>query len=121
MKIDLPLDRTARAIIQPVSKALFQSIYAIEIMLAIAQTDRFYQAQLAEIAGAQPNYAQQMMRRLESAGVIEPMASEPGQVRHYYRRLPSPLWGFCADLTLDLLSRSDAQVTHLPTRHPDSA
>lgn len=123
MNIDFPLDGTARGIVQPVSKALFQSIYALELMLAIGRSDRFFQAGLAAAAGCQPNYAQQLMKRLETAGLIEPVPREPGQLRHYYRRLPSPIWGFCEDLAADLLAKAAAasQVTRLEPRQPESA
>ncbi len=104
------------------SKALFQSIYALEIMLSIARSERFYQAEVAAAAGCQANYAQQLIRRLETAALIEPLPREPGQVRHYYRRLPSPLWQFCEDLAGHLLEGTDdAQVTHLKARRPEPA
>jgi hypothetical protein len=123
MNIALPLDRTGRDIIRPVSKALFQSIYALEVMLAIARDERFYQAEVAQAAGCQPNYAQQMIRRVEAASLIEPLPAEPGQIRRYYRRLPSPLWDFCEQMVDDLLARSlgRTQVTRLQPRQPESA
>jgi hypothetical protein len=103
MNIELPLDGASRDRLQPVSRAVFQSKYAFEAVLLIAQEERFYPGQIADVCGCQPNYARDFMRRLEAATLIVPLPKEPGQSRHYYRRLESPLWEFCVSWAKQIL------------------
>jgi DNA-binding transcriptional regulator GbsR (MarR family) len=116
MNIELPLDGKQRTQVRPTSKALFHSAYALEAFLLIAQVERFYKAQVAEITGCQPSFASSFIKRLEDAALVEPVPAEEGQRRHYLRKAPSPLWGTMIQLTEALLSeefQASAQVTHL--------
>jgi hypothetical protein len=113
MKIELPLDGTARNRLRPASRAVFQSKYAFEGMLLIAQEDRFYPSQVAEMTGCEPNFAGTFIKRLATAGLVEPLDHQPGQNRKYYRRLPSPIWDFCLRWARELLSEPDAPITRL--------
>lgn len=116
MNIELPLDGPARKRLRPVSRAVFQSMYALEVLVAIAQADRFYQAELAGLAGCQPNYAGEFMKRLAAGRLIEPVPTEPGQNRIYYRRLPSPLWDLCLRWATVLLAGEEPDVPRLSDR-----
>jgi hypothetical protein len=116
MKIQTPLDDSERLRVRPTSKAVFQSHYALEAMLVIAQEDRFYQGQIAKAAGCEPSYASEFMKRLTGARLIEPLPRAPGQARKYHRRLPSPLWQSCLDLAAHLLAEEHSDVTRLTGR-----
>ena len=117
MNLRLPLDGTARTLIRPASKAVFASKYGLEIILAIAQNERVYQTQLGHLSGCQKNQVGLFMKRMEDGGLIEPVESEEGQARHYYRRCPSPLWSFATAWATHLLEPLDeSSVTRLPNR-----
>ena len=115
MNIELPLDGNQRERLRPLSKALFQSEYALEACLLLAQEPRFYSAQLAEATGCQPSYAGPFLRRLEKAGLVQRLPQEDGQRRRYLQRCPSPIWDMLQHLAKDLLDQPDAAVTRLPT------
>jgi hypothetical protein len=114
--IDLPLDDSQRDLVRPSSRAVFSGAYALEALAVIAQESRFYQGQIARTTGCEPSYAGDLMKRLEAVGLIEPLDRDPGQVRKYYRRLPSPLWQFCVDLIAHLLAEPSSGITRLADR-----
>jgi hypothetical protein len=113
MKIPLPLDDSQRALVQPTSKALLGSLYALEATVSMAQQEKFYQGQIAKDAGCEPSYLSEFMKRLAAVGLIEPIDTDPGQVRKYHRRLPSPLWQFSIDLVDHLLGQQGSGVVRL--------
>lgn len=94
MKIDLPLDGTDRQTLRRASKLLYGHMHVMEAILVIghADDDRFYQAGLAEAVACNANQAGAVMAKLAALGVVERIATEPGQQRGYYRRLPSVVW-----------------------------
>jgi hypothetical protein len=119
MNIELPLDGKQRARLRPISKTLFHSEYALEAFLLIAKEARFFKGQVAEAAGCQPNYAAAFLKRLEGEQFIERLPTEAGQRRHYFCKVPSPVWTALVQLTEALLQEPverDAQVTRLPKR-----
>jgi hypothetical protein len=116
MNLELPLDGTTRSKLRPTSKALFRSDFALEAYLLIAGQDRFYKGQLAKATGCQANFAGDFLRRLESNRLIERLPQEEGQTRHYYRKLPSPIWTFIKDLAQGILDQPEGTVTQLPSR-----
>lgn len=119
MNIELPLDGKQRQRIRPVSKTLFHSEYAVEAFLLIAESQRFYKAQFAELTGCQPSFASSFLQRLERERLVESAPSEEGQRRQYLQKAPSPIWEALVRLAEDLLSEDtaeDAQVTQLPKR-----
>ncbi len=116
MNIELPLDGKQRTLVRPLSKALFHSDFALESFLLISREDRFYGGQLAEVSGCKPNYAGQFLRRLEGEGLVERLPQEPGQVRQYFRRVPSPIWDSLASMVEGLLDQPQSTVTRLPSR-----
>lgn len=120
MNIELPLDGKQRQGLRPLSRALFQSQYALEAYLLIASSERFYKAQLAEVTGCQPSYATSFLRRLESVQLVERLPTEEGQQRQYLRKAPSPIWDHLVSLA-DSVLEDDAvggggEVTPLPRR-----
>jgi hypothetical protein len=117
MKIDLPLDGTARSRVAEVSKGLYGSKYFFEAILLIAQVDRFYATQIADTVGCKVNYATKVIDRLQESQLIERLSTEDGQLRHYYRRLPYPLWDFAVDWAHELLQPPESGVARLPTTH----
>jgi len=119
MKIPLPLDDSQRPRVRLTSKAVFKSQYALEVMLVIAQEDRFYQGQIAKDVGCEPSYVGEFLKHLAAVGLIESLPAEPGQMRKYYRRVPSPLWGSCLELATDLLPTAHPDVTRLTDRRAD--
>jgi hypothetical protein len=117
MTIELPLDRTAQATVRPLSTAAFKSQYALEALLLIADAERFYPGEIAAATGCQPNFAGAFVRRLADAGLVERLAADPGQLRHYYRKRPSPLWSAVVALVEGLLGdETAASVTRMPQR-----
>lgn len=82
----------------------------------MAQEETFFQGQVAKDAGCEPSYLSEFMKRLALVGLIEPLDKDPGQVRKYYRRLPSPLWELSADLLDHLLGEGGSGVTRLSDR-----
>ncbi len=116
MKIPLPLDDNQRGLVRPASKAIYKSHYALEAMVVMAQEDRFFQGQIAEQAGCEPSYAGELMKRLEAVGLIEALPKDPGQIRKYYKALPSPLWGASLQLLTHLLDDAPPDVARLPDR-----
>jgi hypothetical protein len=116
MKISLPLDDKQRSHVRPASKAVFKSRYALEAMVVMAQEDTFFQGQIAEQAGCEPSYAGELMKRFAAAGLIEALPKEPGQVRKYYRSLPSPLWESSQEFLAHLLSDGPPDVARLTDR-----
>jgi|GEM_PF-3562740 len=121
MKIPLPLDDSQRPRVRPTSKAVFKSQYALEVMLVIAQEDSFYQGQIAKDVGCEPSYVGEFLKHLAAVGLIESLPGEPGQMRKYYRRAPSPLWVSCLELATDLLQTVHPDVTRLNDRRADHA
>jgi hypothetical protein len=121
MKIPLPLDDSQRPRVRQTSKAVFKSQYALEVMLVIAQEDRFYQSQIAQAVGCEASYVSEFLKHLAGVGLIESLTSEPGQIRKYYRRVDSPLWGSCVELAADLLPTVHPDVTRLDHRRADNA
>jgi hypothetical protein len=115
MKIDLPLDRTARERVAEASKGLYGSRFFFEAILLIAQVDRFYPTQIADTVGCKVNYATKIIERLHESHLVERLKAEDGQLRHYYRRRPSPLWDFSVDWAHHLLQAPDSGVARLPT------
>lgn len=112
--LQLPLTDTQRDLVRPTSKAVFQSIYALEFLCLIAQERRFYQSQLAKAAGCNANHAGQFMKRLTGGGLIAPAGEpEPGQQRHYFQRAESPLWEVVVDLATKLLAAEPAAGTNV--------
>src|SRR5437870_3431187 len=116
MKIDLPLDGTARRLIRPVSKAVFNGTFVFEAVLAIAQTDRFYAGQLVELTGCEGSYASSLIRKFKKAGLVEAVSQEPGQARKYFRRRESPLWPLVLEWGSAILASPEADVARLPSR-----
>jgi DNA-binding MarR family transcriptional regulator len=116
MNIELPLDRTARKQVRPVSKALFHSEYTVEAMLLMLKQDRFYGAQVAELTGCQPNFASSLLGRLEAAGLVEKLPTESGQLRRYYRRRPSGVWDALQTIIEELLKEPPTDVARLTPR-----
>jgi hypothetical protein len=119
MKISLPLDDSQRDLVRPTSKALLGSQYALEATISMAQGERFYQGQVAKDAGCEPSYLSEFMKRLAAVGLIEMIDLDPGQLRKYYRRLPSPLWQFSVDLVDHLLNADASRVAQLSARRRD--
>jgi hypothetical protein len=115
-KLDPPLDGTARARLAVVSKGLFASKYVFEAMLVIAEKDQFYATQIADAVNCQVNYAGKVIDRLAEAGLVEPVERDEGQIRHYYRRVPSPWWEFIVTWAPLLVEPPASSVAHLPTR-----
>ncbi len=116
MKITLPLDDSQRALVRPVSKAVFSSLYALEAMASMARGERFYQGQVAKDAGCEASYLSEFMKRLAVVGLIEPLPHDPGQARKYYRPLAGPLWESVIDLLEHLLSEDGSGVARLSDR-----
>lgn len=116
MKIELPLDGTARERLRGVSKGVFQNKYEFEVVLVIAQRDRFYPSEVAGLAGCAPNQAGQIIDRLAAADLVEPLEKEPGQARNYFRRRPSSFWDLAFVWAEELLQQPDAGVRALPRR-----
>jgi len=105
-----------RANVRPVSKALFHSEYAAEAMLLMLREDRFYGAQVAAATGCQPAFASSLLARLETAGLIEKLPAKDGQLRRYYRRIPSATWDGIAMVIEDALNEPPAGVARLSPR-----
>lgn len=118
MKIVLPLDGTARSRVRPVSKAVFNGSFALEALLVMAQEESFYAGQLVELTQCEGSYASALIRKIQAAGLIEPVPAEPGQARKYFQRCPSPLWALVLEWAKSLLEPPDAEVARLPTRGP---
>jgi predicted transcriptional regulator len=116
MNIELPLDGKQQGSVRPTSKALFHSDFALEAFVLIGQEAKFYGGQLAELTGCKANYASQFLRRLEEAGLIERLPTEPGQARRYFRRRPSPIWELSLSLAHELLEEPESTVTQLTPR-----
>jgi hypothetical protein len=116
MKIALPLDDSQRALVQPTSKALLGSLYALEATVSMAQQETFYQGQVAKDAGCEASYLSEFMKRLAAVRLIELIDTDPGQARKYYRRLLSPLWQFSIDLVDYLLAEGDSGIARLSDR-----
>jgi hypothetical protein len=114
MKIDLPLDGNARQAVRPVSRALFGGEFVLEALVLMAQEQRIYGGQMAAATGCEGSYASGLLRRLADAGLIELVATEPGQVRKYYRTRPSPLWDSMVILTESLIPPASDRVARLP-------
>jgi DNA-binding MarR family transcriptional regulator len=114
MKIHSLLDDIERTLVRPTSKAVFNSQYALEALVVIAQEKRFYQGLIAKQTGCEPSYAGEFIKRLEAAHLVESLPKEPGQSRKYYRRLPSPIWQFCIDLAAHLLAEAPPGVARFP-------
>jgi hypothetical protein len=115
MKIDLPLDRTDQDALRLVSRAVFGSRFALEVLLLIAQRDRFYQAEIvALVPMVQGSYINTLLRRLEESGLVEREVPVPGQARVYFRTLASPIWAHCADMASEILRPpGEGSVTQL--------
>jgi DNA-binding MarR family transcriptional regulator len=111
--IEPPLDGKQRERLRPLSKLLFRSEYALEAFALIAQKDRFYNGELAETTGCQPNFASQLIKRLEQGGLIEPIEREEGQSRHYFEKTESALWPLFLEIVRVTLSEPEAEVTQL--------
>lgn len=111
--IELPLDGKQRDKLRPLSKLLFHSEYALEAYALIAQRERFYNGELADIAGCQPNFASQLIKRLKEGGLIRPMDSEEGQSRNYFEKTESALWTLILQLAEATLGEPEAEVTQL--------
>jgi hypothetical protein len=107
MKIDLPLDRTARETLRQASKTLYGHMHVMECILVIGQAEGelFYQAGLAEAVACNANQAGRVIDKLTSLGVAERVPRDPGQSRDYHRRLPSVLWETTALQAMELLHR----------------
>lgn len=117
MKIDLPLDGTLRDRLRPLSKAIFKSEYALEIFLVMASADRFYASEFAALVpGCQGSFVNETIRRLCGAGLIKPLAKEPGQQRNYYRRVSSPFWDLVTVWARALIDSASHNVAQLPPR-----
>jgi hypothetical protein len=117
MNIELPLDGKQRARIQPISKTLFHSEYALEAFLLMAGEPRFFKGQVAETTGCQANFASSFLKRLEAEGLIERLPTEDGQRRHYFQKRRSPVWSALVELAENLLQElPEAQVSRLPRR-----
>lgn len=78
--------------------------------------DRFYGAEIASVTDCQPNFASSMLNRLETAGLVERLPTEEGQVRRYYRRLPSPIWDALHQIIEELLKEPPAKIAQLTPR-----
>ena len=87
----------------------------------IAQEDRFYQGQIAKDVGCEPSYVGEFLKHLAAVGLIESLPTEPGQMRKYYSRVPSPLWGACLELATHLLPTVHPAVTRLTDRRAGPA
>jgi hypothetical protein len=111
--IEPPLDVKDRDKLRPVSKLLFRSEYALEAFALIAQQDRFYNGELAAKTGCQPNFASQLIKRLEEAQLIEPIEREEGQSRHYFKKAGSGLWPLLLEVVRVTLAEPEAEVTEL--------
>jgi hypothetical protein len=116
MKINLPLDGTARHRVRPTSRALFGSEYALEVLLVMAQYDQFYGGGLATLTGCEASYASGLLRRFSDVDLIEALRADPGQVRKYFRTLPSPIWTAAVALAAALLEQPEADVARLTSR-----
>jgi hypothetical protein len=93
MKIDLPKDGSPeQATMRRLSRATFGAGKAFEAFLVMAHEDRFYGSQIAKATGCEVSYAAALLRKLDEAGLVEPLEREGGQVRKYYQRRPSPFW-----------------------------
>lgn len=98
------------------SKAVFGHSNMLEVMTATADGDgRSYQAQLARLAGCEPNRVSACTKRLLGGNLLVAEEREEGQVRDYFRRIPSPLWAFAHDLLEVLVAAPNASVQALPT------
>lgn len=111
--IEVPLDGKQRERLRPISKLLFHSDYALEAFVLIAQEDRFYNGELAQKTGCQPNFASQLVRRLQHGALIEPIPREEGQSRHYFRRTESPVWPLLLEIARATLAEPETEVTQL--------
>lgn len=117
MNIELPLDGNQRSRLRPVSKALFHSEYALEAFLLMVQEPRFFKQQVANASGCAPNFAAAFLKRLEGERLIERISTEEGQRRHYFQKVPSPVWDALLQLAESLLRQpQEAQVARLPRR-----
>ncbi len=98
------------------SKPVFGSKYALEAIAFMAQQERFFGGQVAAATGCQANQIGELLKRFERGGLIEPLPDEPGQLRKYYRRLPSPVWDCCTTLVVSALDEPESDVARLPRR-----
>jgi hypothetical protein len=116
MNIDLPLDGASRERMRPLSRALFNSACAFEALILIAQRERFFPKELADLAGCHGSYSGQLLRRLEGGGLVKPLPRDPSTRNRFYVRLPSPVWARVLSLADDLLDEPNSgTVTWLPT------
>ncbi len=119
MKIDLPLDGTARATLRDASKILYGHMHVLEAILAIGQSEDelFYQAGLAEAVACNANQAGRVIEKLTALRVAEPVSKDAGQSRDYHRRLPSSLWETTAVHAAEILQRpAPSTVANLADR-----
>jgi hypothetical protein len=111
--IEPPLDGKQRARLAPVSKLFFRSEYALEAFALIAQNERFYNGELAQTTGCQPNFAGTLIERLEQGGLIAPTGREEGQSRLYFKKTDSPLWPLLLEIVRTTLDEPESEVTQL--------
>jgi hypothetical protein len=116
MNLELPLDGTTSARLRPVSKLLFHSEYTAEAILLMLTKDRFYGAQIAAATGCQANFAGSLLARFESAGLVEKLPQEEGQLRRYYRRRASTIWDSLGTIVEELLNEPPPEVARLTPR-----
>ena len=116
MKIELPLDGTRATAVRESSEAIFKSRFLLEILLVIAQEDRFYHGQIAELVPkAGGSFVTSVLKRYEEANLIRPIQTEAGQARRYLeKRQPDhPLWTLTPAWVRFLLEDPPAAVAQL--------
>jgi hypothetical protein len=118
MKVDLPLDGTARETLHEASRVLCGNMHVLEAILAIgqAENERFYQAGLADAIDCKANQAGTVIDKLLALRVVEPVPREPGQARDYHRRVPSQLWESLATYAAELLATPAQELPNLADR-----
>lgn len=122
MNIPLPLDDASRAKIRPISKAIFNSEYALEAMAFIAQAPQFYAKEVAEKTGCERNYAGTLIKQFAAAKTVERVETESGQPRKVYRRVADcPFWELGLAWLAYLLDEPESDIPRLTlTTNDDS-
>lgn len=96
MKIALPLDGTSVARVREASALVFKSNYQLEILVLMAQEERFYHGQiLAKVPGSGGSFVTGLLNRYAVGGMIDLIPpNEDGQARKYYekRQPEDPFW-----------------------------
>jgi hypothetical protein len=68
------------------------------------------------MTGCQAAFASSLLVRLETVGLIEKLPPEDGQLRRYYRRVPSAMWEGIGLIIEEALKEPPAEIARLNPR-----